>query len=61
MKKVSYLWKIWAKSLGEKAGDSDRDADRVAIIRTALIMVAMLANASILAVNIPKIIHAFLR
>lgn len=27
-------WRIWAKSLGEKVGETDRQADIVAIIRT---------------------------
>jgi hypothetical protein len=28
------LWRLWAKSLGEKVGESDKQADGVAIIRT---------------------------
>jgi hypothetical protein len=27
-------WRIWAKSLGEKVGETDRQADSVAIVRT---------------------------
>lgn len=27
-------WRIWAKSLGEKVGETDRQADAIAIIRT---------------------------
>ena len=27
-------WHIWAQSLGEKVGDTDREADTIAIIRT---------------------------
>ena len=27
-------WRIWAKSLGEKVGETDRQADAVALIRT---------------------------
>lgn len=27
-------WRIWAKSLGEKVGETDKQADAVAIIRT---------------------------
>lgn len=27
-------WTIWAKSLGEKVSDNDREADAVAMIRT---------------------------
>ena len=28
------LWRLWAKSLGEKVGETDKQADRVAAIRT---------------------------
>ena len=28
------LWRIWAKSLGEKVGETDTQADTIAIIRT---------------------------
>ena len=28
------LWRIWAKSLGEKVGETDAQADAVAAIRT---------------------------
>ena len=27
------IWRIWAKSLGEKVGETDKQADAVAIIR----------------------------
>lgn len=28
------LWRLWAKSLGEKVGETDTQADSIAIIRT---------------------------
>lgn len=28
------IWRIWAKSLGEKVGETDRQANSVAVIRT---------------------------
>jgi len=28
------IWKVWAKSLGEKVGDTDRQANSVAVVRT---------------------------
>lgn len=31
MKKI---WRLWAKSLGEKVGENDRQADTIAAIRT---------------------------
>lgn len=30
------LWRIWAKALGEKASDCDRESDKVAIMRTVI-------------------------
>jgi hypothetical protein len=32
------VWKLWAKSLGEKVG-TDKDADSVAIMRTLIVFV----------------------
>ena len=28
------LWRLWAKSLGEKVGETDSQADSIAVIRT---------------------------
>lgn len=28
------LWRIWAKSLGEKVGDTDTQANAIAVVRT---------------------------
>jgi len=30
------LWRLWAKALGEKATDCDRESDKVAIVRTII-------------------------
>jgi hypothetical protein len=30
------LWRLWAKALGEKAADCDRESDKVAIVRTII-------------------------
>lgn len=35
-------WRIWAKSLGEKVGETNKQADSVAIIRTIWWVVHML-------------------
>ena len=35
----SKLWKLWAKSLGEKASDDKREADMIAFIRSSLVLV----------------------
>jgi hypothetical protein len=39
----SKVWRLWAKSLGEKHGRSDREADIIAGIRT-LIFISYLAT-----------------
>jgi len=33
------VWRIWALSLGEKASSDDKDADRVAFIRTVFAVI----------------------
>ncbi len=30
------LWRLWAKALGEKASDCDRESDNVALVRTII-------------------------
>jgi hypothetical protein len=35
-KKKHSLWRLWAKALGEKAADCDRESDKVAIVRTII-------------------------
>jgi len=46
------IWRLWAKALGEKAGSTD-EADIVALIRTLIILQAILCNFFIVA-NIIK-------
>ena len=41
-------WILWAKALGEKVGD-DNTADRVALIRTAVVMCYIITNIFIIA------------
>ena len=43
------LWRIWAKALGEKAGASNEEADRIAIIRTIIILIYLGTNICIVA------------
>ncbi len=42
-------WRIWAKALGEKAGKDDREADLVALIRTAILISYLVTNTFIVA------------
>lgn len=43
------MWKIWAKALGKKASDCDNEADKVAIIRTAIVLCYIITNIFIVA------------
>jgi len=42
-------WRIWAKALGEKSGSSDKEADRIALIRTLIILCYIITNMFIVA------------
>jgi hypothetical protein len=42
-------WRLWAKALGEKAGSTNQEADRVAVIRTIIIAVYVITNLFIVA------------
>tara|TARA_R100001163_G_scaffold1295_5_gene2049 strand:+ start:6996 stop:7151 length:156 start_codon:yes stop_codon:yes gene_type:complete len=37
------FWRIWAKALGEKVGN-DREADFIALIRTVIVLQAIICN-----------------
>jgi len=39
MSRLSKFWRLWAKSLGEKNGTTDKEADKVAILRTIVVLV----------------------
>lgn len=43
------LWRIWAKALGEKASDCDNESDRVAWIRTVVVLQSIVTNTYIIA------------
>ena len=48
------LWTIWAKALGSKASEDDNwYSDRVAIIRTIIVLQAVITNIFIV-INILK-------
>ena len=46
---MKYFWKLWAKALGEKAGRTDQEADRIACIRTAIVLTYIITNCFIVA------------
>lgn len=51
---IKKLWRLWAKALGEKADNCDKEADKVAAIRTAIVMVYVITNIFIVANIIRK-------
>ena len=44
-------WRLWAKSLGERASDDNREADIVAVVRT-IFAIINLGTCCLIAVNI---------
>lgn len=38
------IWRFWAKALGPKQGESDREADAIAIVRTLILFAYMTTN-----------------
>jgi hypothetical protein len=46
---LNKVWRVWAKALGEKAGSTDREADRIACIRTAIVICYLITNMFIIA------------
>ena len=45
------MWRLWARALGEKVGENNKRADRVAWIRTFIILQAIVTNI-LIAINI---------
>jgi hypothetical protein len=43
------MWRLWAKALGEKASSDNKEADRIALIRTVIILGYIITNAFIIA------------
>jgi hypothetical protein len=43
------LWRIWAKAIGEKAGSTDDEADKIAFIRTVIVLSYIITNCFIIA------------
>jgi hypothetical protein len=47
-KKHKTLWRLIAKSLGEKAGKDDKEADKIAIIRLLMFLSIFITNLFII-------------
>lgn len=43
------MWRLWAKALGEKADTDDKAADKVALIRSAIVLSYFITNCFIVA------------
>jgi hypothetical protein len=43
------MWRLWAKALGEKHGKNDKEADKIALIRTLIILCYIITNIFIVA------------
>ena len=46
--KAKQIWRLWAKALGEKAGNSDEESDRIACVRTVIVLSYLLTNIFII-------------
>lgn len=42
------MWSIWAKALGSKAFDDNKRADRVAIVRSIIVIFEMIVGVVII-------------
>jgi len=43
------FWRLWAKALGEKASNDNSEADKIALVRTFIVMVYIVTNLFIIA------------
>jgi len=43
------MWRLWAKALGEKSSKDDSEADKVACLRTAIVLSYLVTNLFIIA------------
>jgi hypothetical protein len=43
------MWRLWAKALGQKEGVTDQEADRIALIRSLIVLFYIITNLFIIA------------
>lgn len=48
-RETNNMWRLWAKALGEKVGKNNEEADKVAIIRTGIVLCYVITNLFIIA------------
>ena len=46
---IKQAWRAWAKALGEKSGNTDCEADYIAVIRTVIVLSYIITNCFIIA------------
>jgi hypothetical protein len=49
MRVLRKFWRVWAKALGEKSGATVQEADRVAMVRTVIVLTYIITNCFIIA------------
>jgi hypothetical protein len=49
MKQHKTIWRLWAKSLGEKASKCDRESDTIALVRSFIFITYLVTNCFIVA------------
>lgn len=46
---IKKIWRLWAKALGEKSGNTDNESDKIATIRTFIVLSYIVTNCFIIA------------
>lgn len=46
---MNSIWRLWAKALGQKEGSNTQEADRIACIRTIIVLIYVITNLFIIA------------
>lgn len=49
------MWRIWCYALGKKEGRDKKDADKIAIIRTLIMVQLIITNSFIIAGNVKNL------
>ena len=43
------IWRLWAKALGEKVSTDDNEVDKIATIRSIIVLIYIITNFAIMA------------
>ena len=54
-KVLKLMWRLWAKALGQKDGRDVKEADKIAIIRTFIMVQLVITNGFIIAGNVKNL------